>query len=69
MAAICLGREAAGGGILLAPAVRQRWDEHVSGRRGWQYDLWNILMFEAWLEASRKPAMSEPSLEPTALPG
>jgi asparagine synthase (glutamine-hydrolysing) len=30
--------------------VRKRWEEHLSGRRNWQYDLWNILMFQAWLE-------------------
>lgn len=30
--------------------VRQRWHEHLSGRRNWQYWLWNILMFQAWNE-------------------
>jgi len=31
-------------------AVRSMWLEHQSGRRNWQYCLWNILMFQAWLE-------------------
>ena len=31
--------------------IRQKWTEHLSGVRNWQYDLWNVLMFQAWLEA------------------
>ncbi len=30
--------------------IRQRWTEHLSGVRNWEYSLWNILMFQAWLE-------------------
>lgn len=30
--------------------IRQRWEEHVSGRRNWQHWLWNVLMFESWRE-------------------
>ena len=34
---------------LLDPArVRAVWQEHLSGRRNWQYLIWNILMLEAW---------------------
>lgn len=29
--------------------VQARWQEHLSGSRNWQYGLWNILMFQAWL--------------------
>lgn len=32
--------------------IRQYWDEHQSGRRNWQYHLWDVLTFQAWLEAS-----------------
>ncbi len=36
------------------PAViRQKWTEHLSLKRNWQYHLWNVLMFQAWLEAQR----------------
>lgn len=31
--------------------IRRKWQEHLSGRRNWQYDLWTILMFQLWLEA------------------
>jgi asparagine synthase (glutamine-hydrolysing) len=38
------------GGLLNAPLIRRRWQEHLSGRCNWQYLLWDVLMFEAWRE-------------------
>lgn len=29
--------------------IRQKWKEHLSGQRNWQYHLWNILIFNQWL--------------------
>ena len=31
--------------------IRQKWNEHVSQRRNWQYHLWDVLMFQVWLES------------------
>ncbi len=35
-------------GLLNSEMVRQLWHEHLSGRRNWQNQLWNVLMFQAW---------------------
>jgi asparagine synthase (glutamine-hydrolysing) len=39
---------------LIAPAVvRERWHEHLSGRRNWAYPLWVVLTFQSWWQAQR----------------
>jgi asparagine synthase (glutamine-hydrolysing) len=35
-------------GILNSTLVRNKWEEHISGKRNWHYQLWAILMFQAW---------------------
>ncbi len=37
-------------GFLNPIPIRQKWQEHLSGKANWQYDIWSILLFESWLE-------------------
>ena len=33
-------------------SIRHMWQEHISGKRRRHYQLWDVLMFQAWLENS-----------------
>ena len=35
-------------GYINPKLITYKWKEHLSGKKNWQYDLWNILMFQAW---------------------
>lgn len=37
-------------GYLCADTVRRIWSEYLAGQGNWYYYLWDILMFQAWLE-------------------
>ena len=41
-------------GFLNHTLVREKWREHLSGRRDWQYHVWDVLMFQSWLDTNRK---------------
>jgi asparagine synthase (glutamine-hydrolysing) len=36
-------------GYLNPSPIRQKWTEHLSGRRNWHHELWPVLMFQDWL--------------------
>lgn len=36
------------GAFFHASAIRDYWNEHVSGKNDWSRQLWNVLMFQAW---------------------
>jgi asparagine synthase (glutamine-hydrolysing) len=37
-------------GFFNAEPIAQKWQEHQAGARNWPHHLWNVLMFQAWLE-------------------
>jgi asparagine synthase (glutamine-hydrolysing) len=43
-------------GFLDAAPIRRKWREHFTGRRNWQYQLWVVLMFQAWLDREQHSA-------------
>ena len=40
------------GGFFQPTIIREKWEEHLKGKRHWHFNLWNVLMFQAWLEAN-----------------
>lgn len=36
-------------GYFYSKPIREKWVEHLNGRRNWAHQLWPILMFQAWL--------------------
>ena len=41
-------------GFLNPVPIQKKWAEHLSGKRNWQHHLWDVLMFQAWLEHQDK---------------
>lgn len=37
--------------------IRRAWKQHLSGKRRWEFHLWDVLMFQVWLENSREKSV------------
>jgi asparagine synthase (glutamine-hydrolysing) len=37
-------------GLLDADLIERRWQQHQSGQTNWTYQLWSVLMFQAWMQ-------------------
>lgn len=44
--------------------VRRMWQEHVSGKRRWHYHIWDVLMFQSWLQETRAGCSRDSSCFP-----
>jgi asparagine synthase (glutamine-hydrolysing) len=36
-------------GLLDPKPIREKWDEHLAGKRDWKHHLWAVLMLQSWL--------------------
>ena len=41
-------------GYFESKIIINKWKEHLSFKNNWQYDLWNVLMFQAWMDSYNK---------------
>ena len=40
-------------GFFRPEPILQKWREHRAGTANWHYYLWDVLMFQAWLENNK----------------
>ena len=38
-------------GFFSPSIVRKTWREHLKGKRNWEHKIWNLLMFQSWLDS------------------
>jgi asparagine synthase (glutamine-hydrolysing) len=43
-------------GLFSVNLIREKWEEHASGACNWQYLLWPVLMFQAWIAQNASAA-------------
>lgn len=45
-------------GYFQSAPIRAKWEAHLSGSSGLHHQLWNVLMFQSWLEFNRRGIQS-----------
>lgn len=50
-------------GLLDVAATRNKFHEHLSGRRNWQYALWSALMLQAWFQGRKQDRSRDTQLD------
>jgi asparagine synthase (glutamine-hydrolysing) len=51
-------------GFFKPDPIRKKWQEHQTEDRDWGYYLWDVLMFQAWLEAQATGEAQDVQMEP-----
>ena len=44
------------GGHFNSVQISKKWKEHISGKQNWQHQLWNVIMFQSWLDQLKSDA-------------
>ena len=52
-------RALAADGLIDEMLIRRMWQEHLSGQREWQHQLWAVLMFQAWRQNRSSQTLAE----------
>lgn len=40
-------------GFFNSNIVRTKWEEHLSGKRNWENQLWDVMVFQSWLDEQK----------------
>jgi asparagine synthase (glutamine-hydrolysing) len=46
-------------GYFHAQPIREKWAQHLERKGSWEYHLWDVLMFQTWLDHQRGETLSQ----------